>query len=130
MTTVNVTTPLLKCPEQKLITREITYSGSLFRDKTVCLGGKQLFNDTDIRKQCPYPKTQEQCMDGIRSKSILDALTSQKVGDCGNLQVLSEEVGFCSKGMNTATQSIIQNSSSSGDAQTTAKVIRQTCRFE
>jgi hypothetical protein len=130
MTTVNVTTPLPKCPEQKLITGEITYSDSLFRDKTACLGGKQLYNDADIRKQCPYPKTQEQCMDGIRSKSILDVLTSQKINACGNLQVLADEVEFCSKGMNSVTRSIIQNPSSPEDAQITAKIIRQTCRFE
>lgn len=130
MTTVNVTTPLPKCPEQKLITGEITYSDSLFRDKTACLGGKQLFNDADIRKQCPYPKTQEQCMDNIRSKSILDVLTSNNSGACGSLQVLSDQVGFCSKGMNSVTRSIIQNPSSPEDALTTAKIIRQTCNFD
>lgn len=130
MTTVNVTTPLPKCPNQQLIRSEVTYSGQLYSDQTACLGGKELYNDADIRKKCPYSKTHEQCADGIRSEFILNSLTSQNIGACGNLEVLADELKFCSRGMESVTRSVIQNSSSPKDAQTTAKLIRQTCNFK
>jgi len=130
MTSVTVTSPLPMCPDKKLITSETIYSGSLHIDQTMCLDKTILFNDADIRNQCTFPKTYDQCSDEIRSKSILNALTAQTIGSCGNIQVLAEEVQFCSKGMDSLTNSVIQNSSVPKEAQTTARIIRQTCKFD
>lgn len=128
MTSVYKTNPLPKCPDKTLIISEVTNSGFMHPDRTACLGNL-LFNDYEIRKSCPYAKTNEKCMDNARSISVFKGLGPQ-ILDCGSLDLLASQLEFCTPGMRTLTNNVISNPSESTDNVTLAREISSVCKFD
>lgn len=133
MTSISYTKPFSKCPDKILIQSEVVNSNLMYQDQSACLSAKPLFNDADLRQKCQFSKTQQDCMDHLRSQGIFKNLNSQSDlvhGKCGSLEVLANSLNFCTDGMHKLTSGIISNSSSPGDQQTMAREISQVCQFE
>jgi len=132
MTSLSYTKPFASCPDKTLIQSKVVNSGFMYPDQSACLSTKPLFDDADLRQKCPYAKTQEHCMDRLRSQGIFKNLNNQPdlvQGQCGSLEVLANSLQFCTHGMQELTNGIITNSKTLSDQQTMALEISQVCKF-
>ena len=74
MTSLSHTKPFASCPDKTLIQSKVVNSSFMYPDQSACLSTKPLFDDADLRQKCPYAKTQEHCMDRLRSQGIFKNL--------------------------------------------------------
>jgi len=114
--------------DQPLITTQVVNNNYLYTDQTQCLAGHMMFDDSVLRQRCPFPKTQEACMDGLRSQQIMRHLLQAPTQSSESLSQLSDIVPLCSTGMRQLVKDI-QHAEASPDVKILAQTIHQACKF-
>jgi hypothetical protein len=108
-----------------LVTSSVIHSGKGgLPTQTACLNGNMMYNGTELMASCPFPKTQEKCMDDLRSRSIF-----QNIPETGDLSFFANALSICTPGMKTLVEEINLDQQSSATDRTRANELTQICKF-
>ena len=109
-----------------LVTSTVTHSGvSGIPIETACLHGKMLYSSVNLLESCPFAKTQEKCMDDLRSRSIFQNIPEHT----NNLSTLTNAVNICTPGMKSLVEKINSDRHSSSVDKIRANELQQICKF-
>ena len=92
---------------------------------TACLHGKMVYSDVNLLESCPFAKTQDKCMDDLRSRSIFQNIPEHTK----DLSTLANAMNICTPGMKALVQEINVDKQSSSADKIRANELQQICKF-
>lgn len=110
-----------------LVTSSVIHSGKGGHQsgQTACLNGKMVYSGAELMASCPFAKTQDKCMDDLRSRSIFQNIPLHS----SDLTFLTNALDSCTPGMKTLVDEINADKQSSAADRTRANALTQICKF-